>query len=347
MMMSELKKRNERKMKKSSAAFSRGVVFTLLAVALTLVPMGFADEEKPVAPTVTSGKPIKISGYTQILGAAQDTAPDALSIRRSRFTLSVDLLKNFKAKFTIDAVRSPVLVDAMVDVIFSDAAILRVGQFLVPFGVESVTSTADLDMIDRSQAVDKLAPGRDIKTLGRDVGVMLTGKYSLFDYSIGMFNGSGANIADTNDKKDFAGRLGVKPLDFLTIGASFYKGQYNLTAGTPITRRDRTGLDAGLALGDVTVKGEYLWAVDDKTDKSGWFLQAAWFVIPKQFQVVAKIDGYDKNTATADDRTNMYSAGVNWFFSDRTKIQVNYEYVNNELAQKLNQALLVQFQVGF
>jgi len=344
MMLTESKKRNERKMKKSSAAFSRGVAFTLLAVALALVPMGFADEEKPA---VKADKVIKLSGYTQILGNVQKDAVDSVSIRRARFSLSVNLLKDVKAKFTIDAVRTPVLVDAFVDVSFAKYANLTFGQFFVPFGVESTTSTADLETINRSQPVEKLAPGRDIGTLGRDVGVMLSGNYSILNYSIGMFNGSGANKADTNDAKDFAGRIGVKPFDFLTIGASLYKGKYNTALAAPLLRRDRTGIDAGIALGNASLKGEYVWGYDGEADRRGWFVQAGWFILPKQLQIVAKFDTYDKDVDIANNRTSLYTAGLNWIFSDKTKIQLNYEYLRSELSETRNQALLVQFQVGF
>ncbi|MCX6564958.1 MAG: porin [Candidatus Aminicenantes bacterium] len=340
------RKRIKGKALKPSAAVRGSVIFTLLAATLAMIPAAFA-EDKPVPPAVTAGKAVKLSGYTQILGTLQKAGQDSLTVRRSRFSLSADLLKNFKAKFAIDVVRTPVLVDAMVDVIFAEYANLRFGQFMVPFGVESVTSTADLDTINRSQPVDKLAPGRDIGTLGRDVGVMMTGKVSVFDYSVGLFNGSGANKADTNDEKDFAGRVGVKPVDFLTVGASLYKGKYNSVVGAALDRRDRTGIDAAVALGDVSLKGEYIWGVDGKTDRRGWFVQAGWFVLPKQLQILAKFDAYDKDVDRADDGTNLYTAGLNWIFSDKTKIQLNYEYLRNELSQTVNQALLVQFQAAF
>jgi phosphate-selective porin OprO/OprP len=332
---------------KTKRSFCRGAAFALLAVTLVLVPMGFAEEEKPATPPVRAAKPITLSGYTQILGTVQKEGVDSLAIRRSRFSLAVNLLKDVKAKFTIDVVRAPILVDAYVDVSFAKFANLRFGQFYVPFGVESTTSTADLDTINRSQPVEKMAPGRDIQTLGRDVGVIMTGKVSIFDYSLGLFNGAGANKADTNDEKDFAGRLGVKPLDFLTIGASLYKGKYNAAFGAPLNRRDRTGFDAGVALGNVSLKSEFLWCYDGDADRRGWFVQAGWFVVPEKLQIVAKFDTYDKDVHITDNRTNLYTAGLNWILSGKTKIQLNYESLRNELSETLNQALLVQFQTGF
>lgn len=318
----------------------------LLTAVLALVPAVFAEEKTP-PPSVTAGKTLKLSGFTQVLGVLQDQGVDALSVRRSRFSLSADLSKRFKAKFTVDAVRNPILVDAMVDVVFAEYADLRFGQFRVPFGVENDTSSADLDTINFSQPVSKLAPGRDVGTMGRDVGAMLTGRISVFDYSLGLFNGAGANKTDTNDEKDFAGRVGVRPFDFLTVGASLYKGKADAAAGAPLIRRDRTGIHAGVSFGDVSLKGELIWAEDGDIDRRGWFVQAGWFVLPKQLQIVAKIDAYDKNTALSGDRTSLYTAGLNWIFSGKTKLQVNYEYLRNELEGTIRKALLVQFQAGF
>ena len=322
-------------------------IFMLLAAGLVLIPAGFADEEKTAPPAVTASKAFKLSGFTHILGTVQKTGLDSVTVRRVRFTLAAEILKNLKAKIQIDAVKTPILIDAQLDFIFSEFVALRFGQFYVPFGVESTTSASSLDMISQSLAVEKLAPGRDTGTQGRDIGAILTGKYSVFNYNFGLFNGPGANKAETNDQKDFAGRLGITPFDFLSVGASYYRGKHSATTGGAATRRDKSGIDVGLALGDVSLKGEYLRAVDDKTKKSGWFVQAGWFVLPKKVQVLAKVDAFDINADIADDGTRLFTAGLNWFFSDKSKFQVNYEYLRNEPARTVNRARLIQFQAGF
>lgn len=334
-------------MEKKAKRNSRRLVFALLAAALTLVPAGFAEEKKPEAPAVTSSTAFKLSGYAHILGTVQKTGYDTVSVRRVRFTMSAEILKNLKAKVQVDVGRAPSLVDAEFNYKFSDFLGLRFGQFYVPFGVESTTSTAALDFINQSIAVEKLAPGRDIGTQGRDVGAILTGKYSIFDYNFGLFNGPGANKTETNDEKDFASRFGIKPFDFLSVGASFYRGQATLTTGAPTVARNKTGFDAALSFGDVSLKGEYIRATDDKIDKDGWFVQAGWFVLPKKVQVLAKYDQLDTNLDAAKDGLRLFTAGVNWFFSDKSKIQFNYEYLRNEKSETVNQAFLVQLQTGF
>jgi len=316
------------------------------ALAATLSSFSFAQNTAE-PPAVTSSKAFKLSGFSHILGTIQQTGLDSVSVRRVRFTLSAEIVKNLKAKVTIDAIKSPILIDAQFDFAFAKHIGLRFGQFYVPCGVESTTSTSELDFINQSLAVDKLAPGRDTGAQGRDIGAILTGSTSIFNYNFGLFNGPGANKAETNDQKDFAARLGIKPFDFLSLGASYYKGRFSATSGAPAVRRDKSGLDVAVFIGDVSLKGEYLWAVDDHTHKSGWFAQAGWFVLPKKLQVLAKFDAFDKDTDAADDRADLFTAGLNWFFSDKTKLQVNYEVASNELSETVNKAFLVQFQVGF
>ena len=97
---------------------------------------------------------------------------DNFSVRRSRLTLSGDIMKNMHYKLQIDIAKTPTLLDASVDYEFSKAFQLRVGQFMVPFSLENVTGTSDVDMINRSQPEEKLVPGRDNSAQGRDVGVV-------------------------------------------------------------------------------------------------------------------------------------------------------------------------------
>ncbi len=319
---------------------------TALLVLLLSASSAFA-QEAAAPPAVTSNKAVKLSGFLQFLGKKQETGVDAVSVRRARLSLAIDLTKSLKAKFVIDAVRTPVLIEAQVEAAFSNAAIVRFGQFYIPFGFESTTSASDLDMVNYSSSVEKLAPGRDLGTFGRDAGATLNGKYSIFDYSVGFFNGSGANKADTNDKKDFAGRIRIRPFDFLSLGASLYRGLYSPAAGTPAVTRDRTGLDASVSVGRAALKGEAIWAVDEAVEKFGWFIRGTYFLVPKKLQAAVMFDAFDRNRDLGGDRQDVFSFGVNWFFSDKTKIQINYEYSENELAQKLNRAFLVQFQAGF
>lgn len=306
----------------------------------------FSEEKKDQSPTVAS-KSLNLSGYTQFQYSYWDTGTNSFLIRRARVTLAGEILKNILYKIQVDAVKSPLLLDAQVEFKIIPQAILKVGQFKVPFSLENLTSSSDLDTINRSQAEEKLCPGRDIGSQGRDIGAVLTGKFTMVEYTLGIFNGSGINKTDNNDMKDVAARVILSPLDALSCGASFYKGKYSSSLDAPPVRRDRVGLELYLHKGDLSLKGEYIFAKDDVISKSGWYLQAGYFFIPKKLQSVLKFDSYDKDRGMADDQKDIITLGVNWFLSGKTKFQVNYEIYREESGKVSDQAVLALFQAGF
>jgi phosphate-selective porin OprO and OprP len=317
----------------------------LLAVAL--LPAALAAQEPSTPPAVTASKAFKLTGYTQILYTSSEEAIDGLSIRRARFSLAAELLKNVRFKAQLDLVKSPVLIDAQVEFILHEAASFRVGQFKVPFSLELTTSSAELDTINRSQPVNKLAPSLDIGGGGRDVGAVVFGKAAFLEYTFGLFNGAGANKADTNDRKDLAGRLVVHPLPFLSVGASFYDGSYAASAGAPSTVRDRVGADVAVLQGSASLKADFIQAEDGDTLRRGWYVQGGYFFLPKTLQGIVKLDSYDPDGSASGDRLGTWTLGLNWFLTDKTKLQVNAEIMRNEAGATVGKSLLIQLQGGF
>jgi phosphate-selective porin OprO/OprP len=331
----------------------RAVVWGFVIACLVLPGGIFGQDKKEPSPLAVSA-PLKLTGYSQFLFTAWDKDIDSsgarlnsFSARRVRLTLSGDLFKNVSYKLQVDAVKSPMVLDALVEFKLAPEAGIRVGQFKVPFSQENLASSSDLDTINRSTPEEKLVPGRDIGANGRDIGAALFGKYSILEYSLGVFNGSGIDRKDDNSKKDFGGRLVVRPVDFLSVGAAFYRGRKFLSAGQPAVDRNRTGLELAVAHDPFSLKGEYIFAKDDKIEKSGWYLQGGWFVMPKKLQAVLKVDAYDKDRKTPDNRTNLWTAGLNWFFTAKSKLQVNYELYKLEGGKTDNSAFLIQLQAGF
>ncbi|MGZ7046323.1 MAG: porin [Candidatus Aminicenantales bacterium] len=270
-----------------------------------------------------------------------------LSLRRARITLSGDILKNLKFKVGVDVVKSPALLEAIVEFEPSKILGLRVGQFLVPFSLESTTPTRDLDMVNRSPVVDTLAPGRDNGSSGRDIGTALYGSYAFLEYTVGLFNGSGINKADTNSHKDWSGRLVAHPLKFLSVGASLYRGKQDSTPDAPLVRRDKEGLEAALVLKAFSLKSEYIHARDDLVSKAGWYVQAGFFALPATLQALLRYDWLDLDRSVAGDAKNVLSAGINWFILGRTKLQVNYEIHRLQGGGRDKSGLLAQFQAAF
>jgi len=318
------------------------------AVLLGAAPRA-AAQEKTGAAAVTAGKALKLSGATQLLAAFYKDAVDSFSVRRARFTLSGELLKNLRYRATVDMAKTPTLLDALVEVDVLDGLSVRAGQFLVPFSLESVTSVSDLDTINRSQVVNALSPGRDIGTQGRDVGAAVFGQVALIEYTVGILNGSGINKADANDQKDLVGRVLARPLSGLTVGASFYRGDQRAAAAETSLARHREGVELAFGRGPASLKAEYIHGKDGEASRSGWYLQGGWFVLKDKVQAVVKVDSLDDDRALAGDRKDVYTAGFTWIIAGRTKLQVNFESHRPESGSGLaaSHALLAHFQAAF
>jgi phosphate-selective porin len=328
--------------------WKKGLGGSALALAAVFgLALGAPAQETKQPPPVTALNALTLSGYTQVQYTTQDAGVDGFTLRRVRLSLTGEILENIRFKLQVDALKSPLLLDAYLDFFFHSAASVRVGQFKIPFSLESQTSSGDLDMINRTQVVSKLAPGWDNGSNGRDIGITLFGKAAFLEYTVGVFNGSGINKTDADDKKDWAGRLAVHPVSFLTLAVAGYNGKTVPSAGaTPVTRA-RLGLEAALLTNGISLKGEFIQGQDGDTMRQGWYAQGGYFVLPKRLQGLVRFDSYDKDRNTPLDRTDVWTLGVNWFLAARTKLTVNCEITRDESGKTINKALVAQFQAAF
>lgn len=127
-------------------------------------------------------------------------------VRRARMGLDATFFKYLDMKVEGDFGEGTTqLTDGYVDLHYWPEFRARAGQFKVPFSFEELTSSRFIDFVERSM-VNNLVPARD-------VGFTLHGRLfgGMLEYAGGLFNGRGQNAADTNDSKDFAGRILVRP----------------------------------------------------------------------------------------------------------------------------------------
>lgn len=326
--------------------FWAGTISLWILAAIFLARFSSGQDEKEPSP-VLSSLSFQLSGYTQFQYAYWDKGVDSFAIKRARLSLSGDVVKKMRFKLQVEMVKSPVLLEAMVDFQFNSVWSLRIGQYYVPFSLENTTSDSEMDTINRSRVVDNLAPSRDIGSSGRDIGAMLFGKFSVVEYMAGVFNGSGINKADTNEQKDIGARVILRPAEFLSVGGSLYNGRHSPAEGTPPVTRDRVGLEAALNLGAFSLKSEYISGEDGQTFRSGWYAQGTYFILPEKVQAAIKWDTYDADKDMPSDRSDVFAFGINWFFSARTKLMINYSLYRKEGEGTTNSAIFVQFQAGF
>jgi phosphate-selective porin len=303
------------------------------------------EKEQQKEFTLLAAKPIKLSGYTQVRYRNDKNANDSFDIRRARLDLKGDITEKFDYRTQVEfgGTSGPFLLDALLGYKFNPYIKLTAGQFKIPFSQENLTSSPKLETINRSQVVEALvARGQDVigNQNGRDIGVQLSGNlflkddFSLVDYAFGVFNGAGINKLDTNEQKDFIGRVVVHPWKDLSVGGSYYNGRYTLTSSPTLRgERDRVGAEFAYLKDRLSLRGEFISGLDGSIKKRGWYLQGGYFLIPKKLQGVFKFDTFDPNEQIDNNETNVYTFGANWYFNKWAFIQLNYE-LKDEIGRK-------------
>ncbi len=252
-----------------------------------------------------------------------------------------------------------ILRDAFFDVVLNEpGATLRVGQQRIPFGLEPQTPGGLLSFTSRSYLDLKLTrnPGLDNTKYSnaefvqeRDYGVQTRGRLGegRFDYAVGVFNGAGINVNDTNNSKDVVGRLGFNPHRGLRFGVSGYEGQ-QVDIQNQTANRNRVGADFELTqdlLPRFRLAGEAAQGHDGQFERLAWYVQGFYELIP---QATPKSPGllfgvrYDEmkqNTGDiggSDDNVyHRWTVGFNYYFLNavnkssgywqQVKFQLEYE----------------------
>ncbi len=294
---------------------------------------------------------------------------DAFDLRRARIIMKGDVAPKFGYRFQAEMANGPKILDAVFTYKPVDYFNVNVGQSKTPYCYDNYYSPFTLLAVSRTQADNALSNREsDLygNNQGRDIGIWLTGKYSvgaedakrpILEYVLGVYNGAGINVADNNEFKDFGAALRVSPVKDLWISGRAYHGLGAKLLADPDSTADRIRLG-----GDLTYKyksflfeGEYLTAEDHGAGKETSLLRSAFYVtlgytiIKDKCQVIARLDNYDKNTETDLNAVNKYILAGSWYFSKTTRIQLEYNIVSEEDADNQidNNLFAIQFQAGF
>ena len=212
---------------------------------------------------------------------------------------------------TVAADRSP-LQDATITYI-TDFADVSVGQFKIPVSLEANQSASKLLFPERSRVVREFADRRDI-------GVKLEKKIQdVFFYHVGLYNGQGQNVIDSDRSKDAGLRLEVYPIKGLLIGGVAY--------GTIFDResmvRDRLEADLRLELANLIVQGEFIAATTGpaaRRQKGQGAYGAIAYTFIERLQPVFRAGILDINTNDLPARTvqesgvqRQFELGLNYF----------------------------------
>jgi len=335
---------------------------------------------------------IQIGGLMQAQTEAGDRGDSRFSdanartyLRRARVNLAGRFLEEFNFRTELELAGSlqnttgfrAQLTDAYLNWNRFDSANIRAGQFKTPFGFEQLYGDPRLYTAERSLVSDRLAPGRQI-------GVQVGGEAfdDRFNYSAGIFNGSGTNQNfNDNDKFMAAARVSAVPLSgrflsqqarwsvgvngFRTTDANISLASEFGVDSTPATsakdnifmgRRRSIGFDTQLEIGPFEAWGEYLRATFEPNDRlpaarfrsDGWYAQASYYLILDKLQLVERLEVFDPNVIATDGTTRSSVSGVNWYFKQHDlKLQVDWMRSHVAGLSKEQQKVIARLQTAF
>ena len=255
--------------------------------------------------------------------------------------------------------------DAYIEATYFDWAEPKIGQYKVPFDREFLTSAFSLQLIDRSIVSNTFS-------LQRDIGIEISGKLlqDQLAYSVGMFNGSGANQNNVNQKFMYVGRVVYSPFGPVPYsqGALDTPASPKLSVGVagaylpglrPGERKTLAGplgntsilpvksnvyeLTADLAFKyrNFSFEGSYDFRSIDpnaptpfgEEKAQGFYLQGGYFLIPKKFEVAARYAWVDPNNPNQkdDNKQQEYTGGLSYYmYGHQLKLQANYSFFRNQ-----------------
>ncbi len=154
-------------------------------------------------------------------------APHTIDLRRARIDLQGRIHERFTFRLQPELAGTPYVRNAWVDVQFSPAVHVRLGQMKVPFSTSWLTLDNNLNFLERGASAPILP--------FFDRGALLWGELweAALIYSLGVFTGANADVdapsGDTDDYKDLSARLFMQP--FRTSEGHALRGLYLVANG--------------------------------------------------------------------------------------------------------------------
>ena len=159
---------------------------------------------------------------------------DTFALRRLRPTFRGTIGGRFDYRLTVETAGGTFgLLDAYVDTRFSPALRVRVGKAKSPISHERLLSAASILFLERAFP-SGVGPNRDVGV--QVLGDVAGGRVS---YIAGILNGSrdgSSSDTDSEDAKDLAGRLVVRPVDGLSLALAGSTGTVEGASALPTYR---------------------------------------------------------------------------------------------------------------
>ncbi len=280
------------------------------------------------------------------------TDEDDFDLRRGWLTVSGAIGDDweFKTQFEVDGGGAQDLFIRYKG--WGKAANLTVGKYKIPFGMEFLSSSNDITVLERSGITEGYA-------LGRQEGVSLHGSFgSNQTYAVALFTDN-----EKDSEKGVAARTTWAP--FKTDTASVHLG----IAFKDIAEDNAVGFEVGGTSGPFHVQAEYFDGESNNTDLSGYYLQAGYIFTgetrpykggvykrPKPsgkggaWEGVVRYEDGDGNHGDIElGRTDAKAVtlGVNWYATNNVRLGVSYQDGEDNLTTDDGSEFRVRLQLTY
>lgn len=288
------------------------------------------------------------------IGAGTSVGRSGTLVRRAELSASGRVASNVRYLLVADlAASSPVIRDALIDLGSMPMFTLRVGQFRIPFGIETQLPPSALPFVNRmvmtflSEQPDEI-PGllqewdRGIEVHGEPISGPLNVAYAL-----AVVNGNGLNADDTNSAKDVVGRLGLRLAGF-QIGASWYRGKRQGATFADVSH-NRAGWDLEISPNPIKallIRGELIHGRDGSIAHRAWYLLAS-YTIADRWTPAARLERLAPDRGAGADAISRTTLGLSYRLADAATLSANYEFRTDDAHSGVGNLAVAQLQVSF
>ncbi len=350
----------------------------ILLLTCPLAAQGLKRTKGYSAKPSRTAEPAAWQSYVQVRLSSPQGKNDHISLRRSKLIGRYGLARGLSARIQL-LYKSGNGSATDEHLYLQDARLMQrwgatrltLGVFKPPMGMERFTNDYRLDLVDRTQATDRLIPaGKLGESLARDLGLQIertTGSGRVW-WALGAFGGEGARGGFHCNGPLLCGWVTWRPpvsgtLDRLKLGiaaATRRDQDINFTGQLPGSRADgydhfsgrdtRWNIQFAAAKSRWRSRAEYFSARYEadgslrSRDASGWYLQLA-RDLTKRCTVAARVERFDPYDDHADHReVNLTTLGLTWRLRDyRRQVQLNYVTGHRGVDQRFS-AWVVQLQ---
>lgn len=217
---------------------------------------------------------------------------------------------------------------------FGKKAVVTAGRQKMPFGLEALTSSKDISMLERSAVTEAYA-------VGRAEGVQLSGSGANYTYAVAVYEGDTGS--QPSGDSSYAARATFAPVrsdDLIVhLGVAFKDEGDDVEA---------LGLEAAAVAGPFHAQAEFVDAEAGATSTDAYYVQAGWVITGEQrpykggkFKrvkpasdsgalelLVRYEDGEAKYSdigisGTTTDASS-YGIGLNWYVNNNVKLGMSY-----------------------